>query len=334
MEYPLISALVLCYNQAPYIVECLESIKTQDYPNLEIIINDDASKDDSVAIIQSWLSKNTIPHCFLRNETNQGICRSLNNLVRHSKGKYLSGIATDDVWLPGKLRGQVEMMEQLPANVCLVYSDALQMDQNGNLLPGKFMEVDGRLPGSESAPQGNVQVALWRGNFIAPMTTLIRRECLDRVGPYDETLFAEDWDMWLRLSRHYDFTYSPVLSAKYRIVANSATRKNYGRLWDYMCQTCVKHLKSGQLEPEARRAAIAKLHAVAGNSFVEKSTRHKQYLIQALKYRPTAGMFARCLLAWSGLNAGGFQRVRSMLRRESPPGPDLPAIKKSELKKS
>ncbi len=318
MEYPLVSALVLCYNQAPYVVECLEAIKAQDYPNLEIIINDDASTDDSVAVIETWLAKNPIPHRFLWNEKNQGICRSLNNLVRHSRGKYLSGIAADDVWLPGKLRTQVEMMEQLPEKVCLVYSDALQMDQQGNLLPGKFMEVDGRHSNSEPMPQGNVRLALWRGNFIAPMTTLIRRECLDRVGPYDETLFAEDWDMWLRLSRYYDFAYSPVLSAKYRIVANSATRANLGRLADYICQTCVKHLEAGQLEPEVRRAAVVKLHAVASNSFIHKSARHKQNLVQAMKYRPTAGMLARCLMAWSGLDSGGFQRIRSTLRRGAP----------------
>jgi glycosyltransferase involved in cell wall biosynthesis len=318
MEYPLVSALVLCYNQAPYVVECLEAIKAQEYPNLELLINDDASKDDSVAVIQSWLSKNSIPHRLFRNETNQGICRSLNNLVRHSRGKYLSGIASDDVWLPGKLRTQVEMLERLPEKVCLVYSDALQMDQHGNLLPGKFIEVDGRHHNSEPMPEGNVQLALWRGNFIAPMSTLIRRQCLERVGPYDESLFAEDWDMWLRLSRHYDFAYSPVLSAKYRIVTTSATRANFGRLVDDMCRTCLKHLKSGELEPEVFQAAATKLHALASNSFIQKSARHKQNLVEAMKYRPTAGMFLRCLLAWSGLDANGFQRMRSLLRREAP----------------
>ena len=321
MEHPLVSALVLCYNQAQYVVECLEAIKAQNYPNLEIVVNDDASKDDSVAVIETWFARNNISHRLLKNQTNQGICRSLNNAVRNSRGKYLSGIASDDVWLPGKLRNQVEWMERLPEKVCLVYSDALQMDERGNLLPGRFIGVDGRHDSSQPMPQGDVHLALWKGNFIAPMTTLIRRGCFDKVGLYDETLFAEDWDMWLRLSRHYEFAFSPEVSAKYRIVTTSATRKNFGRLVDDMCRTCLKHLQSGDLAPEARRAASARLHALASSSFVQKSDRHKHNLMQAMKYRPTAGMLARCALAWTGLDATGFQKMRTIVRGTAPAKP-------------
>ena len=105
MEYPLVSAVVLCYNQARFVLECLEGIKAQDYPNLELIINDDASTDDSVAVIEGWLAKNPgIRHQFFRNQSNRGICRTLNNALAHCHGKYFAGIAADDVWLPGKLR--------------------------------------------------------------------------------------------------------------------------------------------------------------------------------------------------------------------------------------
>ena len=139
-EWPLVSAIMLCYNQARFAVECLEAIKAQDYPNLELIINDDASKDDSVAVIDQWLAKNPqIPNVFLRSKVNLGICRSLNNAMRQTKGKYISGIAADDVWLPGKLRNQVTLMESLPSKVCLVYGDSLQMDEQGNTLPLKFL---------------------------------------------------------------------------------------------------------------------------------------------------------------------------------------------------
>ena len=64
MRYPLVTAIVLCYNHARFVVECLESVKAQNYPNLELIVNDDASRDDSAAVIQAWLSKNNIPHRF------------------------------------------------------------------------------------------------------------------------------------------------------------------------------------------------------------------------------------------------------------------------------
>ena len=312
-QWPLVSAIMLCYNQARFAEECLEAIKAQNYPNLELIVNDDASKDDSVAVVEQWLARNpAIPHVFLRNKTNLGICRSLNNAMRQAKGKYISGIAADDVWLPSKLRNQVAFMESLPGKVGLVYSDAMQMDEEGKELPLKFLESPGRNRRFSKMPEGDVQTVLWQANFIAPMTTLIRRECFERVGLYDENLFAEDWDMWLRISRHYEFVYSPEISAKYRMVGTSASNGQFARLLDDICGTCVKHLKSSELQPEVRRAAGARLDATATSSFTQKSPRYKQNLLQAMRYHPSAGAFARWLLAWSGLSATDFERLRGV----------------------
>jgi hypothetical protein len=312
MQYPLVSAIVLCYNQARYVVECLEAIKAQNYPNLELIINDDASKDDSVIVITNWLEKNNIPHHFLKNKINQGICRSLNNTLKVARGKYVSGIAADDVWLPGKLRTQVEILEGLPERVGVIYSDALQMDENGTLLPEKFIHSHRRF---EAMPTGNIQKVLWEGNFIPAMTSMTRRECFDRVGLYDETLFYEDWDMWLRISQSYEFTYSEFISAKYRLVATSMVRSQWSRLVDAMCQTCIKHLKSGRLDPEVKQIAATKLQALACVSFNQKSVLHKNNLLNAMKYQPTLGVFARCLLAICGIRSEVFERVRSVFPR-------------------
>jgi hypothetical protein len=298
------------------VVECLEAVKAQNYPNLELIINDDASKDDSVAVIQRWLSQNNLPHHFLRNETNQGICRSLNNTLKHARGKYVSGIAADDVWLPGKLQTQVRILEQLPAKVGVVYSDALQMDENGRLLPEKFIQAHRNF---ESLPAGNIHKILWEDNFIPAMATMTRRECFDKVGFYDENLFYEDWDMWLRISQAYDFVFSNEISAKYRLVTTSMVRSQWPRLVDAMCQICVKHLKSGQLEPEARRLAAEKLHALATIGFEQKSPAHKQNLRQAMKYRPSFRILARYLLAAGGGGSENFEQMRSVLKGRRTP---------------
>lgn len=326
MQYPLVSAIVLCYNQARYVVECLEAVKAQNYPNLELIINDDASKDDSVAVINGWLAKNNIPHHFLKNQANQGICRSLNNTLRIAQGKYVSGIAADDVWLPGKLQTQVELLEGFPSRVGVVYSDALQMDENGKLLPDKFIQAHRRF---DTLPTGNLHKVLWEGNFIPAMATLTRRECFDRVGLYDETLFYEDWDMWLRISRCYEFVYSDQISAKYRLVGTSMVRAQWPRLVDAMCQTCIKHLKSGQLDPEARRMAAAKLHTLAAISFEQKSTRHKQNLLAAMKYRPSLGILIRGLLVSCGVGAEGFERIRSVFCGKRSPSGVRPSLEQT-----
>ena len=317
MDYPLVSAIVLCYNQARFVTECLDSIKAQNYPNLELLVSDDASKDNSVAVIQAWLDKNSIPYRFFKNEANRGICRTLNHAITQARGKYLAGIASDDIWFPHKTREQVQILERLPEKVGVVFSDALQIDENGKLLPKKFMEADARLDSSGTIPQGNIEQALWRGNFIAPMTTIIRASCYERVGLYDENLFAEDWDMWLRMTRHFDFVYSPEISAKYRIVRTSATRNDYGWLLDDMCKTCLKHLKSGELNKAGWTSATAKLDALASNSFERRSAHYKRNLLKAAMYRPSPGSLARCLFGLTGFRAESLYRIQAAISRKT-----------------
>ncbi len=315
MPYPLVSAVVLCYNQARFVTECLEAVKEQNYPNLELIINDDASSDDSASVIEAWLGKSDMPHRFLRQEKNQGLCRSLNNALSHSRGKYISGIAADDVWLPGKLLAQVELMERLPEKVGVVYSDALQIDENGNALDQRFIEMQRHF---EAMPEGKIHRVLWEGNYIPAMTTLVKRECYERVGWFDEALFYEDWDMWLRISQCYDFAYLDKITAKYRIVSTSMIQSQPNRVRDAVCQVCLKHLKTVNLDSETRRAAARLLYRFAISCYGHRTLRHKQNLMQAFRFRPTPGLALRCLCALCGVSPEKFARLRRALGIRNP----------------
>jgi hypothetical protein len=167
---------------------------------------------------------------------------------------------------------------------------------------------------------GDIHNIMWEGNFIPAMTTLIRRDCFEKVGLYDETLFYEDWDMWLRLSHSYDFAFSDEVSAKYRIVGTSMIRSQWARMLDAMCQICEKHLRQGALDPVARRQALSQLRARATCSFDEITPRYKQNLRWALRHSPSAGVYARCLFVWSGLGPKSFERVRAVLCKTKFPG--------------
>ena len=321
MEYPLVSVVVLCYNHARFVAECLESMKLQDYPNLELIVNDDASRDNSAAIIEDWLGKHPeIPHRFLRSKINQGLCRSLNNALAHTTGKYYCGIAADDAWLGGKIRNQVALMERLPDKVGVIYSDALRIDEDGKPQPPTFLETTLRNCGFSQAPHGNIHLALWEANFVAPMTTLIRRTCFDRVGIFDEEKFAEDWDMWLRISRYYDFAYSPEVSAKYRKVQNSICNGQLDRLLDEN-HTCLKYLSTPNLDEQGRAAAAAKFYNLAICSYEQQTLKHKENLLQAFRFSPTPGLLLRCMFALCGTGPDRFGRLRQVLQRQksSPP---------------
>ena len=310
MEYPLVSAIVLCYNQARFVIECLEGVKAQQYPNLELIVNDDASQDGSAAVIQGWLARSGMRHLFLRNGTNQGLCRSFNNAISQSRGKYIGGIAADDVWLPGKLLNHVEKLGKLPADVGVIYTDALQMDESGNPLPKRFIESYRQF---ETRPQGNIHRILWQGNFIPAMTTLIKRECYDKVGLFDESLYYEDWDMWLRISRHFSFAYLDEVSAKYRVVSTSMMQSQGNRMIDAGCQVSFKHLSAKGMDPETQKLAARLFYNYAIASYERDTCNHKKHLLRAFRFRPTPGLALRCVCALCGVGSEKFACLRALL---------------------
>src|SRR6478672_722517 len=102
--HPTVSAIALCYNHERFVIDCLESIKAQSYRPLQLIITDDSSSDSSRETIQSWITRNaSLDITFLAHTENKGICRTLNEALAVSRGKYISMVATDDQWQSKKL---------------------------------------------------------------------------------------------------------------------------------------------------------------------------------------------------------------------------------------
>jgi glycosyltransferase involved in cell wall biosynthesis len=229
--WPLVTVIATCFNHERFVVESLESIRAQIYPNIQLIIADDCSTDDSVPLIKEWLRTTGTACTLIIHDENQGVCRTRNETLSHARGKYVSSISTDDSWLPEKLAVQVEQMEKLPHSVGAVYGDASRMDEDGRPLPKTFIEQIGTL---ERMPEGDIYETLLERNFI-PTGTLVRRECFEAVGPYDESLIYEDWDMWLRIARRYEFAFTPRIGARYRVhegsLSHSLSIRSGGSLW-------------------------------------------------------------------------------------------------------
>ena len=111
---PLVSVVAVCYNQARFVVEGLESIRCQTYPNLQLILVDDASSDGSASVIQDWLDRTDTVATFVRHTENQGVCRSRNDAFAHVEGDYVAATSVDDVWLPEHLARAVDLIQRLP----------------------------------------------------------------------------------------------------------------------------------------------------------------------------------------------------------------------------
>ncbi len=211
---PLVTIVTPCYNHEKYIFESLDSVRNQTYSNIQHIIIDDCSKDNSVKIIEDYIEKYQYKCTFIKHTKNTGICKLLNESISISKGKYWSGCTSDDVIMPDKIEKQVEILERLDSKVGVVYSDAFLMDGDSKLIKGMFIE---KYRTFSKIPQGDIFNELLEGNFIPVMALLLRTSIFDDIGTFDENLQYEDYDFWLRIATKYYFYFSDRPSAKYRL---------------------------------------------------------------------------------------------------------------------
>lgn len=293
---PLVSIGVASYNNAKYVVETLDSIYNQSYSNIELIIVDDCSKDNSVEVIEKWLQgkKGRFTSVkFLRNAVNKGVCFVCNKIVENSAGKYVSLASSDDTMLELKIEKQVEILENAGDEVGMVYSDTYLMKEDGSPRYGYMIQLNHNYV---DIPQGNVFEELMQRNFIPAMSTLIKLSVLKKVGKYDETLKFEDWDMWLRISKEYQILFSDYPSVRYRI--NTA---GLGSTIIYIEQNVAlfkKHIDESLMAKNHLIESIKTLYKLRKFRFILKEYRDLKkysgtiklfYLLSAFKIPPTIG---------------------------------------------
>ena len=133
---PLVSIVACCYNHEKYIEETLDSIISQTYGNIEIIIIDDFSTDQSVKKINMWIEENKCKCLFIKNTENLGVVKTLNKALKKCNGKYFSLIACDDIFLKKKIENQIKIFENLSEEFVAIYSDAYTIDENSSYLYG------------------------------------------------------------------------------------------------------------------------------------------------------------------------------------------------------
>ncbi|HEX9961016.1 MAG TPA: glycosyltransferase, partial [Pyrinomonadaceae bacterium] len=208
------SICVLSYNHARYLPETLDSALAQTYPNIEIIIVDDGSKDDSLAIARNYEAKyparvKVYTH---PNHENRGISRTINLATDSSTGSYWSVLGSDDILHKDKIEKQVAFLEAHP-ELGFVYCHVDCIDFEGKRIPGRF----GRDITSEPEPLRAMLVE----NHIPAMSIVARREAVARVGDHDPDLIYSDWDFWVRLISLYKGGFIAEALADYRVHGNN-----------------------------------------------------------------------------------------------------------------
>lgn len=216
---PLVTIVSICYNHAQFVCENLDSILNQTYKNVELIIMDDCSTDNSVEVIQNWINENNVKCTFIPHSKNKGVCATMNEAITLSKGKYISLIASDDVMETNKTAIQVEFLEQKGEEYALVCSNFSEINENGKVLNENYFSDDFIFP------EDIFNEMLTRsGVLIHSPTILIRKSVFEKEGLYPENYIQEDFYMWLTLSQKYKFGFTSDTLVKYRVLASSLSK--------------------------------------------------------------------------------------------------------------
>lgn len=247
---PRVSVLIPSHNHAPYLPAALQSVFDQTYRDYEIVVVDDGSKDDSVAILQGYGDR-----LRLIVQANRGTYPTLNRCIAESRGEYLAILNSDDLWAPTKLEKQVALLDAHP-EVGLVHTGGHFIDGQGNIQPGNPLGFDW-----PRTPTGNIIAALVRCNKIIASSVLVRRVCFERLGGFREDLFGSgDWEMWFRIALAWDIGYIDEPLTMYRVHGANASFQ-HRRVYedDVKVRTETIHANESRLWQRATDARVMRL---------------------------------------------------------------------------
>jgi glycosyltransferase involved in cell wall biosynthesis len=207
---PTVSVIIPAYNVAPYIIETLDSLLEQTYTDYEAIVVNDGSTDDTEQAIAPYLEHFDGKLIYIRQE-NRGLPGARNTGMRQARGRYIFLLDGDDTWLPDCLATMVALVEADPT-IDVLYPNAI-FDGSPNFSGRLFQEV---FPACEPV---TFEKVLKRECYVFSQA-LFKRELLERVGEYDESLrAAEDFDLWLRMLHvgcRFAFTRQPLIKYRWR----------------------------------------------------------------------------------------------------------------------
>lgn len=213
-----VSVIIPVYNGEKFIENAIVSVLNQKGVNFELIVIDDGSVDTTITVVNKYSDQ-----LKLIKKNNEGVSKARNVGLKHAQGKYIAFLDADDVFLPGKLLKQVSALSSTDGAV-LCHSNMGNIDENGNLLDKPVMQHE-----MDDPPEsGYVLKNLFNWNFIFTSSVVVRRNVFSKAGGFNEQLsYAEDYELWLRISCYGKIIYLNEILLNYRIHENSASNKEH-----------------------------------------------------------------------------------------------------------
>lgn len=215
-QEPLVSVVMASYNCAGYLPVAVASVLNQTHRNVELLVIDDGSTDDTRSVVQQFMDDARVRHHW---QPNAGQCAAKNKGIELSNGEFVAFLDADDCWKEDKLARQLELFVDRP-DVGVGYGFLELIDHTGRQLP--WEPVPPR--------RGEVTEELLLENFVPFSSAIVRRTLLERHGGFDAKLdMGIDYDLWLRLSLQCEFDFVPDVVGQYRIWPGQMSRKVHER---------------------------------------------------------------------------------------------------------
>jgi glycosyltransferase involved in cell wall biosynthesis len=271
-----VSVIIPTFNRAEVVEEAVDSVLAQTCSEYELVVVDDGSTDDTIGRLARYGDRISV----LRQE-NLGASAARNAGIRRARGQYIAFLDSDDLWLQDKLETQMELVDKDP-QVKVCYTDEIWIRRGVRVNPGK----------KHRKHSGWILEQMLPLCIVSPSSVIIDREVFERVGLFDESLPAcEDYDLWLRIGRHYPFHLIDRPLIVKRGGHDDQLSAKYWGLDRYRVKALLRLLAHQDLEEDVRQAAIACLQnkcAILAHGFRKhgKKDLAQQFLGIAARYRP------------------------------------------------
>ncbi len=230
LENPLVSIIVITYNSSKYVLETLDSAKAQTYPNVELIISDDCSTDDTVKVCREWLRINNF--IFKRTELfvapeNLGISGNCNNGLKYCSGEWVKLIAGDDKLLPECISSYLDYLQSSKELFLFSYPEII-LDHLGE--EQRIMKEEAyysKYKFFELTPWGQYKYLIINGLPMSASTFFFNNRELKKLGGFDENYLQEDRPLYMKLTQlGYKLGNVPQKLVQYRIHPENISTRN------------------------------------------------------------------------------------------------------------
>jgi glycosyltransferase involved in cell wall biosynthesis len=249
---PALSIIIPAYNAGGYLEETIRAVLKEDFQDLELIVINNASTDDTASILENIRKELNDPRLrILRNPTTIPACENINLGIVHAKGEFIKVICADDLPAAGSLQRQVEALQKHPGVVLVTGARVIINAKGRRLFTTNRLGGEGVTDGKEAIKR----CALAATNIIGdPVHVMWRKSAMERVGSFEPSVrYATDLDYWLKLLSVGDLYYDPTPAGYYRIHGGADSSGQWKATTDWVlkifdAQREMNHLKLSGLQ--------------------------------------------------------------------------------------